>query len=234
MPDQRSTDPDDSLRTSHTLLERLRVGEPAAWETFLTRYRGFIAGVLAQLIRPSERAQRATDEFWGYEYQYRSTARADPQRRFRSFLVGILRNYAREWNRRDRGRHVHMRDDVLEVGACDLVDQVEEALWADCVLSICMDRLRQRNERQANALCWFFGLPTESGAATGPLKGSEIALRLGVDANAVHALLLRARRALRSLVEAELHDTADSDDLDGELARLRTAWEAKTPNLIEH
>ncbi len=217
------------------MLDRVREGDPVAWRWFVDRYRGFVIDALLHMIRPAARAERATDDFWGYIYEQRPIDGADRMRRFRGYLVGILKNYARDWDRRDRGRHTQEPEDGGLPDLAQLESDQEETLWARNVLLVCLARLRQQHdrERQAMALCWYYGLPQSAEAeAEAPLKASEICRRLDIQPNAVHQLFSRAKKSMRQLVELELAETAGSAEVVGELSGLRRAFDTAAPGLL--
>lgn len=227
----------DPLRTRHSMLARVRAGESQAWEWFAARYQGFVVEALARSMWPRARAEEAAAQFWGYLFESRVIDRVDPAQRFRGFLVGTLRNYARSWCRQERDRHLVQAEDEAppdQPTYDDLPEDAEASLWTKHVLTLCFADLLRENARQALALRWFYGIPDTGEAGVMPLGGPEIASKLGLDVNAVHQLLFRARKRLRSLVEEELrqHVTRD-EDFDDELRTLVESAGRAMPGLLE-
>ena len=79
----------------------------------------------------------------------------------------------------------------------------------------------------------FYGL-TPRGPASEPLSGAAIATRLGIQANAVHARLHRARAALRRVLESEILQTVgEPGALAAELDSVLGAIAAKHPGVCD-
>jgi DNA-directed RNA polymerase specialized sigma24 family protein len=142
--------------------------------------------------------------------------------RFRSFLLGCLKNYlGNEWQKsqgqRRGGGAPMLQWDALEAEdryrveaealACE-DDTLFDRQWAQDVLKIAMERLRQE---QADGLKFEALLPA--------LTGGEVsfpALNDGALKVAVHRLRKRYREILRNIVA----DTVDEAEVDAELAYL--------------
>jgi RNA polymerase sigma factor (sigma-70 family) len=227
-----------SLRTRWTLLEQLeRTQAGDAWRWFIDRYRPFVRSVLrrvlSQLGREAELAA-AVEEFWGYLYGSEVVARADRDRRFRSFLAGTLRNFAREYCRRnpalpaaDEGNSQEPSSDL------DIPELEELRLFAHQVLHLALELLEQSYPSDAQALRWFYGVDQgELSELRETLSVAEIAGRLEIQANAVHQLLHRARKRLRRCVEQELRETVGSgSDLEAEMREILEALAQDSPGL---
>lgn len=93
-----------NITTRWTQIDALR-GDNAesAWNWFVDRYRPFVRGVLRATLQTPADAAPAEDEFWGYVYLSGAIHRADRERRFRAFLSGTVRNFARAWLRKRQG-----------------------------------------------------------------------------------------------------------------------------------
>ncbi len=226
---------DDALRTRWSMLDQLdgsRAEE--SWHWFIQRYRGFVAGVLHRMLRDPDEARRAVDEFWGHLFTSRVFSRADRNQRFRSFLAGTVRNFARE-RIRARARDGTGLDPDLEAEAPAFLPEDEElSIWAHTVLDLCLDELRRAYSTSATVLCLFYGLPVSRGEAPLRLPSSQIAAQLGLRHENVHQHLHRARQRLRRLVEDELRETVRRDEeLEDELGLLVTAIVDASPGLID-
>lgn len=230
------TGPDPTLNTRWSMLEGL--GEPRAedsWRWFIDRYRTYIRTGLGRLIQPEERARQATEEIWSYLFTSSIFANADRGRRFRTYLAGTIRNFALDWLR----RNPLAGDPTAAVEVADFADpstQFEEQdmrLWKQQVVQLALTALAHRHPEQVDVLRWFYGLPASIDAEPGaPRPASWIAARLGIQANAVHQIVFRGRKRLRSCIENELRETVrDQADLDDEMRLIYAVIEAENPGL---
>lgn len=224
-----------TLTTQWSRIHQLNEHEAtAAWQWFVDRYRGFVGAALRRLIWSPERAASATDEFWGYLFQSGALQRPLPPARFRAFLVGTLRNYARGWIRRNP-LVPQQEDGVLaEAREPQLSEEDEIGLWVRQVLHHALARLEREQPRWARALKTFYGLPNEiEGAAVEALGATDLATELGCTRNALHQLLHRARQGLRNCLVDEIRQTVVSrSDLDAEVEALLGMLARIQPGLV--
>ena len=230
------TDPDRTLNTRWSVLDQLQ-GRSAedTWRWFIERYRPYILACIARRIRPRARAEQAAEEIWSYLFTSSMIENADRNRRFRTYLAGTVRHFALSWLRK---HPLGESEDVLEGGTdeADPALQFEEQdsrLWTRQVIQLALDELGQRHAEQARALRWFYGLPeTLEEEAGEPRSASWIATELGLKANAVHQLVFRGRKRLRSSIENELRETVrHADDLDDEMRLVFEVIEQESPGL---
>lgn len=207
-----------------------------SWRWFIDRYRPYVRACLARVVGPPARAEQAAEEVWSYLFTAALVENADRSRRFRTYLAGTVRNFALGWLREHPSGepedgvvgHEQGGDPARDLEAEDL------RLWKQQVVQLAMGELERRDERQARALRWFYGLPESmENAATEPRPASWIARELGLQANAVHQLLFRGRKRLRACLENELRETVrDADELDDELALVQAVIEQENPGLV--
>lgn len=205
------------------------------WEWFIRRYRGYVTAVLHNAGLRSGNAATATEEFWSYLYSSRAVERADPSCRFRPFLSGIVRNYAKSWRReQQRNGAIDSTGDMIEA-VHDLRDEVDIELWAAQILHLGLTRLGHHHADDERVLRLFYGLPAEVGGdAEPPVRATEIARHLGASPNAVYQMLFRARRRLRQSIEKEIAMTVDSpSDMLGERLLLLGAVDRTRPGLLD-
>ncbi|HEX6810869.1 MAG TPA: sigma-70 family RNA polymerase sigma factor [Planctomycetota bacterium] len=205
------------------------------WSWFIRRYTGYVNAVLRNAGLRSEDATTAAEEFWSYLYSSRAVERADPHCRFRSFLSGIVRNYAKSWRREHkRNGSVDAADGTLEA-VHDVRDEVDIELWAAQVLHLGLARLARSHANDERVLRLFYGLPAEVGGdSQPPLRATEIANRLGATPNTVYQMLFRARHRLRQCIEKEIATTVDnSPDLVDERRLLLGAVVRTRPGLLD-
>ena len=217
--------------TRWTMLDAL-AGEEAntAWGWFVERYRPFVHGVLLAVLKSSEQAQAAESEFWGYVYLSDAVRRADRGRRFRTFLAGIVRNFARAWRRSHETVEGNVIQAVDRPSDADLV-QAELTAWTDTVVSLALRNLRDEMPKAAEALTRFYGLQGGSGT---PESTSDIANVLQYNPPAVYQLLSRGRQRLRELIAAELMEgCSDPQEMEAELCELLGNLGQRHPGVSE-
>lgn len=213
-----SHDRQSVLATRWTLIRALSEGDAdQAWRWFAGRYRQFVRGVIATVV--SRNAVESLEaDFWGYAFLSDAIRRADAERRFRPFLAGIVRNYARG-QARDRGLSTAADESIdrlagRETTAADLL------AWTHNVVAISLRTLVDEHELAGIAIARFYGLCLD-GEATEPQRASVIAEQLGASRQAVYMLLHRGRKRLRELVEAEIRaGCADEEAFREELQQL--------------
>jgi len=204
MPSANST-----LVTSWTRIGALN-GQDAeqAWQWFVERYRPFVRGILSGMLGRATR-DTAEEEFWGYVWLSGALNRADRDRRFRAFLSGIVRNFARTFARK-RGLQLADEAGVEDVRATGS-DHTELQLWVDNVIANALATLRSESVTTTNAVASFYGL--EGGLAPGePMAAGDIASAMGNTAQGIYMLLFRGRKRVRQLIEDELREGCRDDD----------------------
>ncbi|MBL8728397.1 MAG: sigma-70 family RNA polymerase sigma factor [Planctomycetes bacterium] len=201
----------------------------SAWGWFIERYRGFVHDVLARHVG-SARADAATSDFWSYLFVGDVLQRADRGRRLRGFLVGVLRNFARQWLRR-QGTSLAPAGAADEPSVVDLPEEEEMALWAENVLHNALAEMQRRWPNSALVLRCFYGLRDASGQPERPLSVTETAARLQCNVNAVHQALHRGRQRLRHCVELELKNLVGSAEMAAEMPLVLAAIGRRSPGL---
>jgi DNA-directed RNA polymerase specialized sigma24 family protein len=221
--------PEPTLSTRWTRIGALHGSDAEhEWQWFVGRYRPFVRSVLASMLaRPSD-ANAAEQEFWGYVFLSGALQRADRERRFRAFLSGIARNFARGWGRR---RGVRVAEDA-EVEALPARGGGLIEPWVDNVVGNALASLRSENGAMAGALARFYGLPAE-GTPGRPMSAGEVAAATGTTAQGVYMLLFRGRKRMRQLIEAELREGCrDEEACAEELQALLGVAASRLPGLI--
>ncbi|MBK8976011.1 MAG: sigma-70 family RNA polymerase sigma factor [Planctomycetes bacterium] len=173
-------------------------GAGEVWRWFVARYHDYVAGVLRHAGFRATEIDDMLDEFWDYLFKSQALTHADRSRRFRSFLSGVVRNFARVWAR-DR-RRLESRFGPMDLDEPIEVSQDDDLyLWSRQLLSLALDRLARQRPDDAQVLRRFYGIggvPSESAATIGQ--------DLGRTANAIHQLLFKARGRLREFLSREV------------------------------
>ena len=227
-------DPEQSRNpntTRWTMLDALAGEEAdAAWAWFVERYRPYVHGVLLAVLKSTDQAQAAENEFWGYVFLSNAVRRADRGRRFRTFLAGIVRNFARSWRRAHAAEEGNAVTQVERASDADLV-QAELTAWTDTVVSLALRDLRDEMPKAAEALTRFYGLQGGDGAQQ---STTDIANSLQCNAAAVYQLLSRGRQRLRELIAAELMEgCSDAQEMEAELCELLRNLGQRHPGVYE-
>lgn len=223
--------PGSSLSTRWTRIGALH-GQDAeqAWHWFVERYRPFVRGILGGMLGAGAKATQAEDEFWGYVWLSGALTRADRERRFRAFLSGIVRNFARSHGRA-RGLRIAEEHALAATPARD-DSAAELTLWVDNVIANAMAELRGESPNTAAAMASFYGLPGGLHEGT-PMAAGEVAERLGNSTQGIYMLLFRGRKRLRALIEDELREGCrDEAALGDELQALVGVAASRLPGLL--
>ena len=229
--------PGDPLefRTRWSVIEQLHSDDAAeSWSWFIQRYRGYVAAVLRRMNLRAEAVDAATGDFWAYLFRTRAIERADRSGRFRSFLSGVVKNYALAWRREQAGR-APQAEQPGDFAQPDLREAEDLSLWASQILHLSLERLGREHPTDEQALRCFYGIPDRVGAEPTPrLRATAIAERIGCSANAMHQTLFRARSRLRDCIEQEVAATiGTSRDLHEELDLLTVAVGRAAPGIFE-
>lgn len=222
-----------ALTTRWSQIERLRgSSSPEAWQWFIDRYRGFVGTTVRRIIWSPDRATAATDEFWGYLFERGALEHLPRPTCFRAFLVSTLRNYARDWMRRNPRPQVR-GGDPEDPGAL-LPEDLEVTLWARHLLNLALRRLDREQPRQALILRAFYGLPQDADAEPlAPRSATSIAGQLGCTPNSLYQLMHRARAGLRDHLLDEIRQTVgDRQALESEMEVMQAALSRMSPGVL--
>lgn len=180
-----------------------------AWQWFVERYRPFVRGILGRMLGPPSRATAAEEEFWGYVWMSGALRKADRNRRFRAFLSGIVKNFARSYAR--KGCMPIASEDALSAVPAAGDEETEWRLWVDNVIHNAAAALLAESHAAGLALASFYGLP--GGVAPGhPKSAHDVAVALGNTVQGIYMLLFRGRKRLRELIENELREGCSDDE----------------------
>lgn len=226
-----SEQPEEGVTTHWSRIASLSGDDrDSAWKWFVERYKPFVRGLIGVGVHSPRLRQAVEDDFWGYVYISRSVERADRDRRFRSYLSGVVRNFVKSWMR-TQGPVDTSDTTARESVARDDFD-TELRLWADNLLDIAMRELAAEHPRYAKILGLFYGLSTD-GKAASPMPAAKVAEVLSCSSEAVYMTLVRARDQLRVLIERELRQGCDDEaSLREELSTLLSAMAKGHPGLV--
>ena len=219
--------------TRWTMLEALH-GKNAeeAWTWFVDRYRPYVRNILVTALQSPAHAHQAENEFWGYVYLQDPVRRADRARRFRTYLAGVVRNFARSYKRRltsPEGSKVAQSGPATD----EAVLQRELSLWTDMVVQLSMRTLREEMPKAATAIETFYGIGQEADKPTSQ-STTEVAKLLQCNPAAVYQLLSRGRKRLRELIQQELMEgCSDAKEMDEELDEVLANLGRRHPGMLD-
>lgn len=211
-------------------------GSQEALETLYRKYWYPIYVFLRRAGKGPEEAEDLTQGFFLHLQVKNLIGKADPSRgRFRSFLLGVLKNFVRDQAVRDRairrggGAEVLSLDVEraeeryqLEQATVDNPEKLMDRRWALEVLRRAVDRLRTefRDADRADefeALLPFLTLDSDE-------KTADLAGRLGISEGNARVRLVRLRERFGKAVRKEVSDTVlDPTLVEEELEALRRA-----------
>jgi len=208
-----------------------------ALDRLCRRYRAPVLAYLRRQGLANEDAEDHTQAFFAHLLGKRLHEAADPARgRFRSFLLGSLKNFLVSEHRRDHagkrgGDAPHLPlEAIAEPDSHDTPELAFEREWAHALLLQATRRLR--DEAQAagkeplfRALQGFLFEPPDAD------DYARVAQQLGMGRNTVAVAVHRLRQRLQELVAAEVADTVqDPACVPDELSSLQN-WLERRPAL---
>jgi len=183
-------------------------------------------------------AQDVTQEFIAHLLRRSDLATVSPDKgRFRSFLLGALKNFlVSRWRTESAQKRGGQVDFVqLESGAAEQLcapelidsltpDKAFDRRWAMTVMARALDRLR--DEHQSPEQNKLFAALQPVLAGSGRIENqADLAGKLGVTPGALATAASRLRQRYRALIEDEVRRTLEKPaDLEEELRVLREAW----------
>lgn len=192
-------------------IEEAGRGDPGALSAVVERYRQPLVQFVRMQGLSEADAEDLVQEVFLRLFSRDVLARADRARgRFRSYLLGVVRNVIREDAERRSARcrgggatFVRLSQ-VGEVGleASQEEDPAFDQLWSDHILRRALEALRQENPRRHRTLEMRF---------SEKLSYQEIADRLGHTLQVVKNDIHRARRQLVKVIKEEIGNYSSSD-----------------------
>jgi len=183
-----------------------------------------------------QEARDLTQGFFHYLLERNLLGKADPDRgRFRSFLIGILKNYVRGEHDKDKalrrggGVDIVSIDEEVAEGryACEpstglTPEKLFDRRWALQVLEQAMERLQAEYAR--SGMKELFGELQPYLTGDGESSFAELGAKLNKSEGATRVLVHRFRERFRHLIRAVIADTvSDLEQVEIELKHLQAA-----------
>jgi RNA polymerase sigma-70 factor (ECF subfamily) len=207
-----------------------------ALESLCVNYWLPVYGYIRRQGNSPENAQDLTQDFFLHVLGGTFLTRANPERgRFRSFMLGALKNYLSDSRDRERAVKRGGATEFLpldfesgeaslqrEPSHSDTPERVFQRRWARAVLDAALARLRQEFVQQGKAGL-FDSLKVHLSSSSLP-GAANAADELGLTESAVKSALYRMRRRYRDVLREEVAATVD--DFDGVDEELRFLLQA--------
>jgi RNA polymerase sigma-70 factor (ECF subfamily) len=233
-----------SFRTTRWTVVRAASHAPeserrAALATLCASYWPAVYAFLRRQGTAAGQAEELTQAFFARLIERDGLRDADPERgRFRSFLLGALRNFlagehdrSRTLKRGGAVRTFSLDEGVLhsleeglafEPAAPTSPEREFERAWARAVLERARRRLAEEQEEAGKGAQWralepFLAAADERG------HGAALAVSLGLSENALRVALHRLRRRFGELVRDEVRETVGPGEVEDEVRVLLSA-----------
>ena len=207
-----------------------------ALESLCLNYWFPVYGYVRRQGNSAENAQDLTQDFFLHVLGGTFLMRANPERgRFRSFLLGALKNYLSDARDRERAVKRGGAAEFLpldfergeaslqhEPSHSDTPERVFERRWARAVLAAALARVRQEFVQQGKA--GLFDSLKVLLSSSSPPGAANAADDLGLTESAVKSALYRMRRRYRDVLREEVAATVD--DIEGVDEELRFLLQA--------
>jgi len=194
---------------------------------WILQYRSPIYAYLRMRRYSREDAEDILQGFLSYVIDKNVLSVVDKEKgKFRSFLLGVLKNYISDQNRYNNalkrgGKFEHVSSDEIE----DLVDttstpeEIFDKEWAKSILAITQEKLRSevKEDILLGYLAWNQGEATYQ-------EGADL---LGCSLSAFKSKVLKMRRLFQKLLKEEVAQTlpcADEYSVDEEIRVLMSCW----------
>ncbi len=181
-------------------------------------------------------AQDTTQSFFEHLLETNLAGRATPNRgRFRSFLLGALRNFMHAEHRNattqkrggDAGPHLSMSqhpDLADEIITSETPEAAYERKWAHTVVNIALDKLATEQAATGTAARFAALRPLLLDPARGTNAQADLSARLGMTDGSIRTAMSRLRARFRDIVRKEVSRlVADPAEIDDEIAHLLRA-----------
>jgi len=189
--------------------------------------------------QPHHEAEDCTQEFLARLLSSEGIARARPERgRFRTFLLAALQNFLiDEWRRAHAAKrggeliHLPLEFDTAEqrffqepTDPSLNPDQMFDRIWAIEMMNCAVATLREEYERSGRGALFAAIAPIVVWGGSSTESHAELAMRLGMSADAFDVALHRLRRRLGERLRTGVAQTvADETEVDTEVRHLISA-----------
>ncbi|MEZ6197794.1 MAG: sigma-70 family RNA polymerase sigma factor [Planctomycetota bacterium] len=203
-----------------------------AWESLVERYREPVAQTVRHHLRGHPEAESIAEDFFAYLYSHDILARArEESGLFRAFMQGVIRRYVlTAWRDKSRGGlslDPELDESIQVADGPTELELHEETLWAEGVLTQAAQRLAIARPREAEILFRSVGIAPH---ALTPRK--QLATEYGLTETNLKQIIFRAKNQLREFIVEEVGDTAEGDELIGEIGLVRDRLIAARPDLF--
>ena len=234
---------DDSSRTfgpgarfQKTLWPRVlaagKQDSPESQEAMAALYQAYSLPIYSFLRRSGHNRQKAKElahDFFGYLWEHNLVAKADPNRKFRNFLIGVLKKFVLNQHKQPIGRRYQFIS--IDAEAAEgiyanepSIDETPETLferdWVLATLAQARERLRQEFLKTGTTEQFEAVLPFLTGDKDERI--ASLAAKLGKNEGATRTFLTRLRAEHRELILHVISDTlANKEEAETEFAYFK-------------
>jgi len=216
--------------TRWTVIRAAAEGDAAARAAFARRYEHAIRAYLGARWRDSvlrtDIDDAAQEIFVDFFRENGALSRADPDRRggFRAYLYGVVRNVARNFERRRARNRARPPDSSLDLDRFEAGDEAQSKVfdraWASAVLKEAADRMAERAVERGDGAAARVSLLEMRFTDGLPIR--EIARLKGENPARMHHEYAKARREFRDALLAVVahHHPGSTEEIEAECAGL--------------
>lgn len=188
----------DHDRTSATLLLRLRKGGPdkeVAWSEFFEIYAPIIRGFACRMGASSDVADDIVQDLMRRFFQVSSKFSYSPEKgRFRGYLKTCAYRVLAEYQK-SRGKEISLDCDIAQV---ERGDEFWENEWRRRRLTLALTKVKQQYARRRDSIKTYQAFEQ---CSLFKQSASEVAGKLGMSIESVHAANSRVMKSLRIAIE---------------------------------
>ncbi len=180
-----------------------------AWRRLIEAYRSPIEAIIRRHVWRRNACEEVVNDFWTYLCTENVLPRIDPRRSFRAYIQVVARNYARHAM---KARGIGLDEDVVGGDSPTIVEDMEEAAWAEGILAMAIDQLLAERPRDGRILLGRYGIGHREAPAGEASSYERLAHEFELSPEALRQALCRARRTLREAIGDVLRESVASDE----------------------
>lgn len=208
MKQPRNREGGDSQATRHSLIERAKLGDSAAWTVLHGRYRGLICGQLAGMGVPADAIDDVVQEILVAFSVRGMLQRFKWVSGFRTFLYGCVRKAGLKWFEKERRRNRPFAPGAAAEEVADPLATTPDAAFCrafdrdtvESALAVVRARYESRGEAE------LFEALFECLDKTRRELRAETARRFGLNEDAIRTRISRLRKDIQAALRQHLHD----------------------------
>ena len=223
MKQPRNREGGDTPSTRHSLIERAKLGDSAAWTVLHARYRGLICGHLTGMGVPADAIDDVVQEILVAFSVGGALQRFKRASKFRTFLHGCVRNASLKWFEKERQRNRPFARDAAAEEVADHLATTPDAAFCEAfdrdTVESAVAAVRAQYERRGEAE--LFEPLFECLDKTRRELRAATARKLGFNEDVIRTRIHRLRKDIQAALRQHLHDVIpDQAEASSEYERL--------------